>query len=79
MHHLRQPFFAAFATTAASVVTEELKFQHHTRQRPNSVENCGADVELKARSQPMGTPLDARSSDGCDLDSFLVGARALVS
>jgi hypothetical protein len=52
---------------------------NYTRQRPKSVENCGDDVELKARSQPMGTRLLARSSDGCDLGLFLPGAGALVS
>ncbi len=59
--------------TAADVI------QHHTTQRPKSLENCGADVELKARSQPTGTRLDARSSDGRDLsDAFLDGAGILV-
>src|ERR1700722_10034401 len=48
-------------------------------QRPKSAENCGADIELKARSQPMGTCLPARSSGGCDLGSFFAGAGALVS
>jgi hypothetical protein len=55
------------------------KTDNYTRQRPKSVENCGADIELKARSQPMGTCLPARSSDGCDLGSFFAGAGALVS
>jgi hypothetical protein len=54
------------------------KTDNYTRQRPKSVENCGDDVELKARSQPMGTCLPARSSDGCDLGPFL-SAGALVS
>jgi hypothetical protein len=51
---------------------------NYTRQRPKSAENCGADVELKARSQPMGTCLLARSSDGSDLGPFLPGAGALA-
>jgi hypothetical protein len=33
------------------------KTDNYTRQRPKSVENCGADIELKTRSQPRGTPL----------------------
>jgi hypothetical protein len=53
--------------------------ENYTRQRPESVENCGDAVELKARSQPRGTCLPARSSDGCDLGSFFAGAGALVS
>jgi hypothetical protein len=52
---------------------------NYTRQRPKSVENCGDDVELKARSQPMGTCLPARSSDGCDLGRSLPGPGALLS
>ena len=55
------------------------KTDNYTRQRPKSVENCGADIELKARSQPTGTCLPARFSDGCDLGSFFAGAGALVS
>jgi len=55
------------------------KTDNYTRQRPKSVENCGADIELKTRSQPRGTCLPARSSDGCDLGSFFAGAGALVS
>ena len=51
----------------------------YTKQRPKSVENCGADIELKARSQPMGTRLDARSSGVCGLGPLLAGADALVS
>ena len=53
--------------------------QRYAKQRPKSVENCGADIELKARSQPMGTRLDARSSGGCGLGALLAGADALVS
>ena len=55
------------------------KTDNYARQRPKSVENCGADIELKTRSQPRGTCLPARSSDGCDLGSFFAGAGALVS
>ena len=55
------------------------KTDNYTRQRPKSVENCGADIKLKTRSQPRGTCLPARSSDGCDLGSFFAGAGALVS
>jgi protein-L-isoaspartate(D-aspartate) O-methyltransferase len=53
--------------------------QRYAKQRPKSVENCGADIELKARSQPIGTRLDARSSGGSGLDPLLAGAGALVS
>ena len=53
--------------------------QRYATHRPKSVENSGEDIELKARSQPIGTCLPARSSDGRDLDPFLAGAAALIS
>jgi hypothetical protein len=53
--------------------------RHYTRQRPNIVANCGDDVALKARSQPMGTCLPVRTRGGCDLGPFLVAAGALVT
>jgi hypothetical protein len=43
--------------------------------RPYRLENRGDAVELKARSQPMGTRLAARSSDGFGF----AGVGALVS
>jgi hypothetical protein len=55
------------------------KTSNYTKQRPKSVENCGPDIELKALSQPIGTFLLVRSSDGWDLGPLLAGAGALVS
>jgi hypothetical protein len=55
------------------------KTSNYTKQRPKSVENCDPDIELKARSQPIGTFLPTRSSDGCDLGPLLAGVGALVS
>lgn len=55
------------------------KITTYTKQRPNSVENSGEDIELKARSQPTGTCLPIRTSPGCDLGPFLTGAGALIS
>jgi hypothetical protein len=51
---------------------------NYTRQRPKIVENCGDDIELKDRSQPMGT-LCALTKDGCDFAPILPAAGALVS
>jgi hypothetical protein len=51
---------------------------NYTRQRPKIVENCGDDIELKARSQPMGT-LWALTKDGCGFDPILPAAGASVS
>ena len=48
-------------------------------QRPKRAENWGDDIELKARSQPKGTFLPVRISDGCDLCPFSLGADALLS
>jgi hypothetical protein len=45
--------------------------------RPYRLENCGDAVEPKARSQPNGTRLAARSSGGCGLG--LAGVGAFVS
>jgi hypothetical protein len=44
--------------------------QRYTMQRPKRVENWGEDIELKARSQPMGTCFSVRTSAGCDLRLF---------
>ena len=51
----------------------------HTMQRPKIVENSGAAIELKARSQPTGTRLSSRTSDGSDLGPCSVGTDVLLS
>jgi hypothetical protein len=50
--------------------------QRHAKQRPKKVEDWAEEIELKARSQPTGTCLPARSS--CDLRPFLTCAGAVV-
>ena len=51
---------------------------NYTTQRPKSEENCGGDIELKARSQPTGTCLPVRTSAGRD-GPFFAGDGAIVS
>ena len=52
---------------------------NYTTQRPKSEENCGGDIELKARSQPTGTCLPVRTDAGRDVRPFFAGDGAIVS
>ena len=68
----RVPLFVGIPAGSGSLA------QRYATQRPKSDENWGGDIELKARSQPTGGFLPARSSDGCDLPVFLAWAGAVV-
>jgi hypothetical protein len=53
--------------------------QRYAKQRPKRDENWAEDIELKARSQPTGIRLPARSSDGCDLRAGAMVGRSPLS
>ena len=68
---------AAFHYTSVYLPRSGYLAQRYATQRPKSDENWGGDIELKARSQPTGGFLPARSSDDCDLPVFLAWAGAV--